>query len=321
MPDLARPTTTTRTGFLLVAAAAALWGTDGLFRFGLAEGLPGSTVVAAEHLILVVLMFPLLVRGARRARRTFSPGDVVALLLVGVGASAVATVLFTSAFAYGDPNTPLLLQQLQPVFAVLGARLLLGERLRRRFPVFFVAALAGAFLVAFPDPTEVGVAGAAPALLAASAALLWAMGTVLGRRLTAKVSFTELAALRFGVGLPAALALLPIGGGVQAATTLDGAAWLSLLLLALIPGLLGLVVYYRGLRGTPAASATLAELAFPLSSLVVNYVAFGAVLTTSQVVGVALLAGTIAVMGVAHQRRPEAAGVAVPTRSGRVETS
>jgi len=306
------PTTVTRGGFLLVTAAAALWGTSALFRFGPAEALPASTVVAVEHLILVAVLAPVLVRGVRRARATFDRGDVIALMLVGVGASAVATVLFTTAFAFGDPNTPLLLQQLQPVFAVLGARLVLGERLLRRYPVFFVLAVTGAFLVTFEDPTQVSVAGAAPAVLAASAAALWGMGTVLGRRLTAKVSFFELAALRFGVGLPAALLLLPVGGGAAAATSLDGEALTSLLLLALIPGLLGLTVYYRGLRGTPASSATLAELAFPLSSLLVNYLAFGATLTLTQGLGVLLLAATITVMGLAHQRRPEAAGVRVP---------
>jgi drug/metabolite transporter (DMT)-like permease len=46
---------------------------------------------------------------------------------------------------------------------------------------------------------------------------------------------------------------------------LGGSDLLALLLLALVPGLLALLLYYRGLRGTPAAAATLAELAFPNS--------------------------------------------------------
>lgn len=307
----ARPLLTTRAGFGLVAAAAALWGTDGLFRLGLANELPATTVVAAEHAILVVLTLPLLLRGVQRARATFDRGDLVALVLVGGGASVAATVMFTRAFAYGDPNTPLLLQQLQPLFAVLAARVILGERLLTRYPFFFVAAVAGAWLVTFEDPLQVEVTAAAPALLAVGAALLWAMGTVLGRRLTPKVHFTELAALRFGVGLPVALALLPVGGGAAAAMGLGGGDVLWLFLLALIPGLLGLVLYYRGLRGTPASSATLAELAFPLSSVVVNYLALGAALDGSQWVGLALLAATMVVMSTAHRRGPEAVGVAV----------
>jgi drug/metabolite transporter (DMT)-like permease len=52
--------------------------------------------------------------------------DVVALLVIGIGASAVATMLFTQAFAYGNPTTPLLLQKLQPIIAILGAYVLLS---------------------------------------------------------------------------------------------------------------------------------------------------------------------------------------------------
>lgn len=301
---------TTGAGFGLVAVAAALWGTDGLFRQGLALDLPATTVVAAEHAVLVVLTLPLLARGLRRARASFDASDVAALLVVGAGASVVATVLFTAAFAYGNPNTPLLLQQLQPVFAVVAARLVLGERLLARYPLFFLAAVAGAWLVTFEEPLRVEVAAATPAVLAAGAALLWAMGTVLGRRLTAKVPFAELAALRFGAGLPVALAILPLSGGAGAAVGLAGGNLVAVFLLALVPGLLGLVLYYRGLGGTAASSATLAELAFPLSSVLVNYLAFGEVLDGSQWIGLGLLAATMVVMSAAHYRGPEAVGVA-----------
>lgn len=121
-------------GFLLVAVAAALWGSDGLFRRGLALDLPAATVVMFEHAILVILTLPMLVRGLRVAR-SFSFAEWAALTAVGAGASALATILFTQAFVYGDPNTPLLLQKLQPLFAVGGAWLVLGERLRWRFAV------------------------------------------------------------------------------------------------------------------------------------------------------------------------------------------
>jgi DME family drug/metabolite transporter len=82
------------TGFLLVAAGAALWGTDGLFRRGLALELPAPVVVFWEHLILVAITVPLLVRFIRNRPR-LTGQDMSALLFVGAGASAVATILFT----------------------------------------------------------------------------------------------------------------------------------------------------------------------------------------------------------------------------------
>jgi drug/metabolite transporter (DMT)-like permease len=74
-------------------------------------------------------------------------------------------------------------------------------------------------------------------------------------------------------------------------------ALLALVLLALVPGLLSLLVYYRGLRATPAAAATLGELAFPFTALFLDYLAFGSTLSPSQWVGLALLVTTITTMG------------------------
>lgn len=296
-------------GVLVVAAAAALWGSDALFRRPLALDLPAITVVFAEHLILVGVTLPWLLRALRSARR-FTARDWLAAVLIGAGASAVATALFTAAFSYGNPTTPLLLQKLQPLIAVLGARLLLGERLLPRYWAYFTVAVAGAYLVTFPDPTRVSIAALAPALLAIGAATLWGLGTVLGRHLSGKLGFQELTALRFGIGLPAS-GLLVLLLGQDLTATFRPNYLLGLLLLALVPGLIALLIYYHGLRRTPAAAATLAELAFPLTAILVNYLAFGAQLTPGQWVGAALLAGAVLVMGLASARGTEAMGIEV----------
>jgi drug/metabolite transporter (DMT)-like permease len=114
--------------------------------------------------------------------------DWAAAIVIGGGSSALATVMFTAAFRFGDPTTPLLLQKVQPLIVVGGAALLLGERVVGRYARFLVSGLAGAYLVAFADPTNVSVAALRPALLALGAAFLWGLGTVLGRHLTAKIT-------------------------------------------------------------------------------------------------------------------------------------
>jgi len=297
-----------RTGAAVVALAAALWGTDALFRRGLALELPAATVVFAEHLLLAAVTAPLLWRD-RGALRRLSRGDWLAVLLIGAGASATATVLFTAAFRYGDPTSVLLLQKLQPVVAVIAAMVLLGERLRPRFGFFFCAAVAGGWLIAFADPLAVSVASAQAAVLAVGAATLWAFGTVLGRRLAVDLQAPTLAALRFAVGLPASVLLVLAFAG-PGGFAVPGAAVPSLVGLALIPGLVALWLYYRGLRTTPASVATLAELAFPLSAIIVNRLAFGATLTPTQWTGVVLLMLTLVVMSV--QPGSRAVGVRAP---------
>ncbi len=298
----------TAAGFPLVAVSAALWGTDALFRRGLALELPATTVVVWEHLILTLVMLPVLIR---LPWRSLTRADVVSLVLIGAGASALATGMFTAAFRFGDPNAPLLLQKLQPVAAIIGARLVLGERPQPRFGLYVVVALAGAWLIAFENPLQVEVDSAVAGALAAGAAVLWAMGTVLGRRMTATLRFKELTAARFAFGLPAALLFFRVGPEREASLAVGADDLLPLVLLALIPGLLALLLYYRGLRETPASAATIAELAFPIAALSVNYLAFGTTVTWTQSVGIVVLSGTLVTMSVVGRERARDLGIEV----------
>jgi drug/metabolite transporter (DMT)-like permease len=56
------------------------------------------------------------------------------------------------------------------------------------------------------------------------------------------------------------------------------------------------MLYYRGLRRTPASLATFAELAFPASALVINYVVLGATIDGVQLLGFVILWATIALL-------------------------
>lgn len=299
----------TGAGLPFVVAAAALWGTSALFRHGLADQIAPTTLVFYEHVILAAIMLPILLRIPWRRLTVL---DVVSLVVIGAGASALATVLFTASFRYGAVNTSLLLQQLQPLVAVAAARLLLGERLTPRYLVYFALAMAAAWLITFSDPLDVRFEQAAPALLAGAAATLWALGTVLGRRMSSRLTFTELTAARFGVGLPAALLYATVFFGRGDPLAIGPADIGPLLGVVFVPGLLALLLYYRGLRRTPAALATLGELAFPASALIVNYLAFGEVVTFTEGLGVGLMAAVLVTMSVAARRRPERVGVELP---------
>lgn len=297
-------------GVLLVAIAASLWGSDAIFRRFLTVGdLSASVIVLLEHAILVVLTLPLLLRVGPALKR-FNAGDWVSVLLIGGGASVLATTLFTKAFSYGDFIAPALLQKLQPVIAVLLAAVILGERLMARYWFFFAGGLLGAFLIAFPDPGRISITQRSAALLGISAAALWGMGTVLGRRLTPKVPFGQLTALRFAIGLPIGAAIVGVQGNFGTVGSIGGQQWWAILWLAMIPGGAGLLIYYRGLGRTSASAATLGELAFPLTALVYGWVFLGQELDFVQLTGVVILVGVITAMGMA-QAKPEVGGVGV----------
>lgn len=282
-----------------------------MFRRGLALELPATTLVFLEHLVLVAVTAPVLFKW-RSQYRSLSAGEWVAAIAIGAGASALATVMFTAAFRYGDPTTPLVLQKVQPLVAVGAAALILGERLLPRFAWFLLGGLAGAYLLAFSDPSNVSVSALIPALLALGAAVLWGLGTVLGRLLMSKLTFTALTALRFAIALPTLGLVLLVQNDDSMLSSVTMGDFGSIVLLAFIPGLAALLLYYRGLKSTPASAATLAELAFPLSAVGLNYIVFGTVLTATQWIGMVILAATITTMTLLAQRgREPAIGVRV----------
>ena len=291
----------TRDRTWLVALAAALWGTDALLRLPLAGALPAATLVFWEHLILVVVLAPWLPR-ARRVWTALPARSKGAFVVIGAGSSALATVLFTQAFVVGGPVTPLVLQKLQPLVAALLATWLLGERLRPGYWLYAVPALAGAWLIAFADPFDVGVTALLAALLAAGAATLWALGTVLGRYVGRDVAPRDVMVLRFALGLPAAAVILAVSGAPVAVTP---AQLGPVALLALVPGLLALFLYYLGLRTTPAARATLAELAFPVTATVLGVTVLGGTLSATQVLGLVVVVASVTALGLRERsRRP-----------------
>ncbi len=281
---------------MLVAVAAALWGTDALFRRPLAQSTSVATIVFGEHLVLVAITLPL-VGSALAAVWRLGPRYVLAAVGIGAGASAVATILFTQAFVDGGVRsivTVVMVQKIQPLVAVLGAAVVLGERPRPRFGLYLVTALVGTWLIAFSSPTNLDVHGTlVPVLYALAAAVLWALGTVLGRYLTQRLRFEHVATLRFTFGLPASgIALLILGGPAFASA--HDSLWIAIL--ALVTGALALGLYYYGLRSTPAVAATLAELAFPVTAAIVGYLAFGATLSSTQWLGVAITSLVVALL-------------------------
>lgn len=293
----------------LVAAAAALWGTDALLRVPLAGALPAATVVFWEHLIIVVLLTPFL-PSAVRAFRAAPTRDRWAFVVIGAGASALATALFTQAFRFGDPVTPVVLQKLQPLVAVVVAAFVLGERMRRGYWLFAVPALAGAWFMAFPNPFAAAPSALTGALLAVGAAVLWAVGTVLGRLVSRSTSSRDVTVLRFAIGLPASLVVL-WAQGAPIAVTLPQLGPLALL--ALIPGLLGLALYYVGLRTTPAARATLAEMAFPVTAALIGVGLLGASLTWTQWLGMAVIVASVTTLGLRERRSEPVVAVSPAT--------
>jgi DME family drug/metabolite transporter len=287
-------------GVVLVAVAAAMWGTDPIIRKTMSFSTTATTIVFGEHVILVALTLPLLLPALRalfRAGWRF----VAAAVIVGAGASAVATILFTDALiGHKDFITPVVIQKVQPLVAVVGAAAILKERPRARFAWFLIPALAGFWLVNQAHPLDPSAKGLVVISEATGAAVLWAFGTVLGRYLSRELEFQHILALRFFFGLVASAIALPVMG---ASAYSNGHDTLLILYLAIVTGLLALALYYFGLKRTPAVMASLAELTYPVIAVVAGIYAYSQHLRWSQWLGAAIIIGTVTLLPFQRRRR------------------
>ncbi len=300
---------------LLIAVGAAMWGTDGILRVPLLEVAVPSQIVLLEHLVLLLYSVPAVVLGWRFFSG-LGAAQWVALLVIGWGGSALATLLFTTAFDVGNPTVVILLQKTQPLFAIALAAILLRERLGWAYWPCFAVAMVGAYMISFGNLgpfTALGSAELLPAALALGAALLWGSSTVLGRLVLKDVPFYALTGARLLLAVPL------LAGIVAAQSSVGGlaAGFASepgrVILLALIPGLLALLLYYRGLTGTRASYATLAELAFPATAVVLNWTFLGVGVSANQILGFVLLWGAVFMLGYLNAKAPDPSAPVIGT--------
>ena len=290
----------------LIVLAALLWGSDLLLRARVVQaGWSAADIVLAEHLILTVIFIGPLCSGWRRLA-ALTRRQWAALVFVGVGGSALGTWLYTMAFTldFSRALTVVLLQKTQPVFALLLAATVLKERRSRAFWGWCVLALSGACLLVVADkdfgPQLLSRVRLEQALLAVGASAVWGAATVVGRPLSVLLPPTLLSGARFALALPV-LGFLALFAAVPPAGARTPQIAGLLLLIALVPGLLGMGLYYRGLRVTTASVATLAELCYPLTSLLIGVIVLHAPMTWGQWSGLALLLTSV----LALSRKPE----------------
>lgn len=298
-----------KSGPWLVFIAALLWAVDAPFRKFLTQDLSSTAIVLMEHILIATVVLIFLFRYLAELKN-LGVREWLAVIFIGLGGSALATVFFTQSFHYLNPSVSILLQKVQPLIAILLAVIVLKERLSKWFWLWAVVAIFGAYLVTFPELRIAGLSfdgGMLGVSLALGAAFLWGGSTVFGRYVLRKVSFQAMTAVRF---LSAFVFLVGLNLYYRTLGELGGASgkdWLYVFIIAILAGFVSLFIYYRGLRFTKASIATIAELAFPVSAVAVNWIFLDAVLTWPQIAGGAILVFAVTMLSrVNEQNSPEA---------------
>jgi drug/metabolite transporter (DMT)-like permease len=302
-----------RYSVVFVAIAATMWASDAYFRNQLITHLSATEIVVAEDALIALLLVGVLYRSRAELKKLTARGWL-AVAIIAAGAQALATILFTASFSYRIFAETFVLQQTQPLIAIALAWIVLGERRRPWFWATAAVALVAVYMVVFAqDPLQPVSAlqhGRVEAgLFALGAAVLWASGTVFGRFALGSISFWSMTALRFTLALPVLVAIVLVQEGTAGFTHYRLSDFLpNLLAIAVVPGLLALLLYYRALSKTPASLATIAEMAFPVAATLIASGpppwGFNQPLYPAQIVGTVLLLVVIGLLGWTKEKAP-----------------
>ena len=284
---------------IAVIFAAFLWSFDGFIRQNL-FALPSFLIVSLEHIIGAILFLPLLIRGWKEVSSLGQRGWI-SVLWISIFGGVLGTFFYTKALSYVnyiDLSVVVLLQKLQPIFAIALAGVILKEKITNRFIILAFAAIVGGYLVTFgsssikdwDDKTIIA------ALLALLAAFSWGSSTVLGKHALNRLSFTTVTSLRLAITASVTAFVLLSTGQYDAVQSMTISHWGFIVLIVLSTGSLALFFYYYGLNKLPASHATLYELFWPLSAVGLDWFIHGNILSLTQWVGAILLLGSIIIL-------------------------
>lgn len=304
-------------GAAAICFAAILWGLDGVVLTPRLTGLPPAFVVFLLHAVPFALMQPFLFRRYRELAvlRGRNLASLVAVSLTGglVGTLAIVHALFLVNFDM--LSVVVLLQKLQPVFAIVLAGLLLKEPISGAFVTRAAVALVGAYLLTFGAslPSWDGdVAIVHASLWAVLAAACFGAATTLGKILVHAADPVTATFGRYGVTTVLALLWAVVSGARLPIAEVTTIQWGIVLAIGLTTGTGAIALYYWGLRSVRATTATICELCLPLSAVLFDYLVNRTVLSTGQWLGAAILIS--AILSISLSQAAEGKPAAIPLR-------
>lgn len=294
---------------LFIIFAAMLWGIDGIILRPELYHLPVGLVVLLESAIVAIYLSPILFKNIK-VLRSLNLKDWLAFIGVAIFGGAVGVMCITKALFYVNfvnLSIVILIQKLQPLFALTLAAVILKERLPRKFFYWAALAILGAYLMTFGLKLPVVSSdnkNLLAAIYAAIAAFSFGFSTVLSKRALRNVNFELGTYLRFAIASIIMLIIVVSLSETSSIANVTSKQWIIFLIIAFTTGGPAIFLYYYGLKNITASSSTILELAFPLTAVVLEYVMHGNILSIIQWVGVLILIYSItSVVKLSNSRR------------------
>lgn len=279
---------------LAVIIAASLWGLDGIVLRPSLFTLPVPLVVLIESSIVAVLLTPFFIKQFHKIK-ILDKKDWLAFLGVATFGGAVGTMAITKALFYVNfvnLSVVILIQKLQPIFAILLASMMLKEKLTKEFCLWAGVAIIGAYIMTFgsnlPD-FKTGDKTAIASAFSLLAAFSFGSSTVFSKRALRNVGFEVGTYLRFLISSFIMLVIVFSMGEFSNVKDVTNHQVMIFFIIAFTTGGPAIFLYYYGLKTIPASVSAICELSFPLTAVVLEYFVHGNILDVVQWFGVLML--------------------------------
>ncbi|MFH1207181.1 MAG: EamA family transporter [Patescibacteria group bacterium] len=292
--------TTMLVGALAIMLAALFWSLDGTFIRPKLYSLPAGLVVFTEHLLGFIVLVPFLIPRLRQLknldRKSWGAAMWVSFFGGFLGTLAITQAFFSAMDGVVTFATVVILQKLQPLFALLIARLLLKEKLSKQFYAWAGLAVVAAYFLAFGKHgfvlSDIDFWHSA-AFYAIVAAFAFGSSTVFGKRLVNHLDFKSTAALRFGLTIIITGVYLIFSSGFSQYSIVSSTQWWMFALIVFTSGAVAMFFYYFGLRRVSASVATICELFWPFSAVILDYFFNHNTLNATQIGAAIVLIGAM----------------------------
>ncbi len=274
-------------GATAIIIAAILWGFDGVVLTPRLFNLNVGFVVFMFHLVPFVLMNTFLFREYRRLKE-FTKSDLFVLISIAFFGGALGTLAIVKALFlvnFQHLSVVVLLQKLQPIFAIILAGVFLKEKIKRRFIFWALLAIIASYFLTFgfkkPNMSEDAPLIQA-ALWALVAAFSFGSATVLGKKALTRLPYYTTNFFRFGFTALMMLIYVLITNKLGEFSNVTSTNWLFFLIIAVTTGSGAIFLFYFGLNKVKAVVSTICELFFPISAIFFDYFINGHALSVVQ---------------------------------------
>lgn len=281
-------------GAIAVSLASMMWGFDGVVLTPRLYNLNVVYVVFVLHLIPFLIMNIFLHKEYRHLK-SFTSQDYLTFFLVALLGGAIGTLAIVKALFLIDfrhLTVVVLLQKLQPVFAIALAVFLLKERLKNKFILWASVAVVASYFLVFgfnlPD-FNTGANTIYAALYSLLAAFSFGCSTVFSKKILLKYSFYTGTFYRYGFTTLIMLIFVSVAGKFNQFSVTTNENWMFFLIIAFTTGSGAIFLFYYGLVRIRAIIATICELFFPISAIFFDYIINGKILSPVQWVAAVIM--------------------------------